>query len=173
MTLMTLEPATTSAGLRVSAAKTFALCEPIDLRNDRRCVRLLLDAFVRELDTHRRADLLRLAIDLFDTQTRLAELAGLSVGGTAMAGLFDLIEIVEMTHPGGRLYMVRGRELARLMQAELARQDCYPSALDPQALSIDAELLHFRKLFVGRAHSLLGQDLTPPPTESLRVELAA
>ncbi len=173
MTLMTLEPAATSAGIRLSAPKTFPLCAPIDLREDRACVQMLLDAFLRELDTHRRADLLRLAIDLFDTQTRIAEFAGLPVGCAATAGLFDLIEIVEMTHPGGRLYMVRGRELARLMQLELARQDRSLSTLDPNGLCIDPELLHFRKLFLGRARSLLGQDITPPPAESVRVELAA
>lgn len=139
----------------------------LNLRDDRKLIRELLDRFAGELDTDRRAQRLRLAIDLFDLQCRLADLAGLRSGNTAPGPLFDLIEVVEMTHPTGRLYVARGRELAGLMNAELARQDQLDGEHGAVGSVIEPELLRYRARIVACARKLIA----PQPTPG--IELAA
>lgn len=138
-----------------------------ELQSDHDCLRALLEAFGSDGSAMRRRDLLRLAIDLFDTHTQIEDAVVRGAPKHARAELFDLIETIEMTDPGSKLYLARGLELRQRLEEHLDEEERGTTRHAPAA-DCDEELLHFRDVLRERAQHLL-----QPPAPASVSALAA
>jgi hypothetical protein len=121
------------------------------LRTDHECLRRLLRSFEAAASPMQRRDVLRLAIDLFDTHTQLEHALPGASDVRDLALLFDLIELIEMTDPASKLYIARGMEFKIRLEAHLNEEDARPVSAMTRLPLFDEGLLHFRDVLLERA----------------------
>jgi hypothetical protein len=130
-----------------------------DLREDHERVCALLHRFEHATTVPRRSEAMRLALDLFEVHSALEDQL-YSIGGTqrAMRVLNDLRQLVELTDPASGLYVERGLQLKRVMEAHMtAEEDVDPLMVRHQIAPLphNRDLLLVRWMLIEQAQDLL------------------
>jgi hypothetical protein len=130
-----------------------------DLRRDHERVRSLLHRFAHLPSAADRRDAMRLALDLFEVHSALEEqLYATDATRAAYAAIADLMEQVELTDPGSRLYMARGLALKDALEEYIAAEEQTEPLLVRDRLHLatyNLNLLYLRRNLLEEAQRVL------------------